>query len=269
LEQILEQGASEPEAGDGATAARRPVRLIEDLSSGALPMKLAAARLRLVLESVAENHAEYRDWNSTTTQSDRGECLHILLDFLRVKAEHDRIAWTLRPVSMAHRVLARRGATAAAAAWRQRMRDETAETAEALVRRLSDLEAHWSVRLASVSDRVRRPFTAPLEQDELEALVDPAVAELFTARPAGAGAALEARAETFLGVASGSGVEVPDWLERLGAAVDRAIEAAEARGDAPHGAEVDPGRLPDAVPCLAVPWETLHAALALDRGGRG
>jgi 5-enolpyruvylshikimate-3-phosphate synthase len=95
------------------------------------------------------------------------------------------------------------------------------------------------------------------------------VAELFTARPAGAGAALEARAETFLGVASGSGVEVPDWLERLGAAVDRAIEAAEARGDAPHGAEVDPGRLPDAVPCLAVPWETLHAALALDRGGRG
>ena len=42
---------------------------------------------RRVLESVAENHPEYRDWNSTTTQSDRGECLHVLLDFLRIKAE--------------------------------------------------------------------------------------------------------------------------------------------------------------------------------------
>ena len=73
----------------------------------------AAARLRLVLESIAENHAEYRDWNSTTTQSDRGECLHMLLDFLRIKAEHDRIAWTLRPVNMAHGVLARRGVGAA------------------------------------------------------------------------------------------------------------------------------------------------------------
>jgi len=266
LEHLLEQAAFEPEAGDAPASARRPVRLLEDLASGVLPMKVAAARLRLVFESVAENHAEYRDWNSTTTQSDRGECLHILLDFLRVKAEHDRIAWTLRPVSMAHRVLARRGASAAADAWRRRMRDETAETAATLERRLSDLEAHWSVRLASVSDRVRRPFTAPLEQDELEALVEPAVAELFTGLPAGAGAALEARAETFLGVASGSGVEVPDWLDRLGAAVDRALVAAETGGDDPHGGDGEPGRLPDAVPCLPVPWEALQAALALDRG---
>ncbi|MCE2727517.1 MAG: hypothetical protein LW698_12180 [Planctomycetaceae bacterium] len=139
------------------------MRLLEDLASGGLPLKQAATRLRLVLESIAENHAEYRDWNSTTTQSDRGECLHILLDFLRVKAEHDRIAWTLRPVNMAHRVLARRGVAAASVAWRTRMRDETRDTAAALVQRLTDLETHWSVRLASVSDRVRRPFTAALE----------------------------------------------------------------------------------------------------------
>jgi hypothetical protein len=244
------------------------VRLLEDLASGALPLKQAATRLRLVLESIAENHAEYRDWNSTTTQSDRGECLHILLDFLRVKAEHDRIAWTLRPVNMAHRVLARRGVVAAAAAWRTRMRDETHDTAAALVQRLTDLETHWSVRLASVSDRVRRPFTAALEQDELEALVEPAVAELFTGQPAGAGGELEAKAEMFLGVASGSGVEVPDWLERLGSAVDRALEVAESRGPAP-GVGLDRGRLPEAVPWKPLAWDRLQAALAFDKGGRG
>jgi hypothetical protein len=266
LEQLVERADAEPE-GD-APRGRRPVRLLEDLASGALPLKQAATRLRLVLESIAENHAEYRDWNSTTTQSDRGECLHILLDFLRVKAEHDRIAWTLRPVNMAHRVLARRGATAAAAAWRTRMRDETRDTAAALVQRLADLETHWSVRLASVSDRVRRPFTAALEQDELESLVEPAVAELFTGRPVGAGAEFEAKAETFLGVASGSGVEVPDWLERLGAAVDRTLETAESRGFAPGAAGLDPGRLPEAVPWRPLAWDNLQAALAFARDGR-
>jgi len=258
LEQLVER--AEAEGDDVPSTTRLPERLIEDLRSGALPLKQAASRLRLVLESVAENHAEYRDWNSTTTQSDRGECLHILLDYLRVKAEHDRIAWTLRPVTMAHRVLARRGATAAAEAWRDRLREETKDTARGLVQRLQDLEGHWSLRLASVGDRVRRPFSASLEQDELEAMVEPAVAELLTGAPAGAGAALEARATDMIGVASGSGVEVPDWLERFGQAVDRALEEAEAtpRGDPPMPV---PGTLAAAVPLRPLPWPLVVAAL--------
>ncbi|MFM9058378.1 MAG: hypothetical protein ACKOSQ_04535 [Planctomycetaceae bacterium] len=264
LERLVERAGDEPgepvEASAPEAAARRPERLVEDLASGALGFRPAAARLRLVLEAVAENHAEYRDWNSTTTQSDRGECLHILLDFLRVKAEYDRIAWTLRPVNVAHRVLARRGAAEAAEAWRGRMRDETRDTAAALVERLAGLEAHWGTRLASVGDRVRRSFTAALEQDELEALVEPAVRELVSGEPDAAGGRLEARAESFLGVASGSGVEVPEWLERLSAAVDRSLDRAAAGAFDP-GALPDRGRLPHAIPWVALPWESLLAAL--------
>jgi hypothetical protein len=259
LEQLVERAAGEPDDPTPAAAARRPTRLIEDLSSGALPMKVAVARLRLVLESVAENHAEYRDWNSTTTQSDRGEFLHIFLDYLRIKAEHDRIAWTLRPVNMAHRVLARRHATDAAAAWRQRMAEETRDTAATLAERLAALEAHWGVRLASVADRVRRPFTAALEQDELEALVDPAVRELSTPESPVAAMRLESKAESFLGVASGSGVEVPEWLDRLGVAVDRGLEQVEAGmfdGHVPAPAT----RLPDAIPWVPLSWDALTAA---------
>ena len=264
LEQLVDRAAGEPddiELPDASSAQRRPTRLLEDLASGALSIKQAAARLRLVLESVAESHSEYRDWNSTTTQSDRGECLHVLLDFLRIKAEHDRIAWTLRPVNMAHRVLARRSAVEAAEAWRGRMRDETGTTADGLIERLTRLEAHWGVRLASISDRVRRPFTMPLEQDELEALVDPAVQELFTGSPAGAGGRLEACAEKFLGVAGGSGVELPGWLDRLTTAVDRAIELADA--GLTFGAASGPAvvRLPEALPWTPLPWDALHAAL--------
>jgi hypothetical protein len=264
LERLLEDMepdiGAEPEPGVvERPAPRRPVRLLEDLASGVLPLRQAAGRLRLVLESVAENHAEYRDWNSTTTQSDRGECLHILLAFLRLKAEYDRIAWTLRPVSIAHRVLARHGATEAAEAWRGRMRDETDATAGALRDRLVELEAKSGVRLASVSDRVRRPFTAALEQDELEALVAPAVAEVHTGTPPGAAARLEAKALTFLGVASGSGVEVPEWLERLRSGVERSLERAEAGGL--EESKTILSALAEAVPLARMPWVDLRAEL--------
>jgi hypothetical protein len=258
LEQLVDRHGMEADVDVEGGPPRHPAKLLEELEGGVLPIKQAAGRLRFVLESIAENHSEYRDWNSTTTQSDRGENLHVLLDFLRIKAEHDRIAWTLRPVGMAHRVLARRGASEAAEAWRGRMRDETKETAGDLAARLEKLEAFWGVRLASIADRVRRPFTTALEQDELESLVDPAVSELVMGEPAGAGKRLEERAESFLGLASGSGVEVPDWLERLGSAVDRAIE----RADAGPPQQLRLGTLPDAVPWVPLPWDALHAALA-------
>jgi hypothetical protein len=194
---------------------------------------------------------------STTTQSDRGECLHILLDFLRLKAEYERIAWTLRPVNMAHRVLARLGVPEAAEAWRGRMRDETQDTAAELIEKLKKLEAQWGVRLACIADRVSRPFTAVLEQDELEALVAPAVGELVSAVDDGAGARFEARAVSFIGLAGGSGVEVPDWLDRLGSTVDRELDALGSDGHA--------GRplisLPDAVPWVTMAWGDLRQAL--------
>jgi len=258
LERLSERASQEPPVGGEA----RPELLLADLASGELPLRQAASRLRLVLESIAENHAEYRDWNSTTTQSDRGEHLHILLDHLRLKSEYDRIAWTLRPVSMVHRVLARRDMGEAAAAWRGRMRDETRDTAAGLIERLSALEARWGVRLASVSDRVRRPFTAALEQDELESLARPAASELVLGQPAGAGARLEAKARSFLGLAGGSGVEMPDWLDRLAITVDAAIEAAEtARGS---GGDIDAGfssSLEGIVPWKQVGWSSLRQVL--------
>ena len=259
LERLLERSASEPlyEAGTGI----RPERLLDDLASETLPIRQAASRLRLVLESVAENHAEYRDWNSTTTQSDRGDQLHILLDHLRLKAEYDRIAWTLRPVSMVHRVLARRGVIDAAAAWRARMRDETQETAAGLVERLNQIEAAWGVRLVSIGDRVRRPFTTALEQDELESLVPPSVAELVSGEPVGAGERLERKAVSILGVVSGSGVEVPDWLERLSMAVDTEIEHADLASGGGKAAAAVSRSLVDAVPWRPLDWTALRKTL--------
>jgi len=243
------------------------IRLIEAINTGEISLKQATSRLRLVLESVAENHSEYRDWNSTTTQSDRGDYLYVLLEFLRIKAEYERIVWTLRPVSMAHRVLVRSGATEAASAWRQRMEEETEGTANELIERLSALQQKTGVRLASVSDRVQRPFTSMLEQDELESLVEPAVRELLAGQPAGAGSQLETHAEEFLGVATGAGVEVPDWLDHLSATVDRVLEEAETGGLAPDDQRhVMPSSLAEPLYWSRLPWPQLLDAVSKKQG---
>ena len=46
-----------------------------------MPRAEAVKHLTIMFEAIAENYAEYRDYNSTTTQSDRGELLYMLLDF--------------------------------------------------------------------------------------------------------------------------------------------------------------------------------------------
>ena len=78
-----------------------------------------------------------------------------------------------------------------------------------------------------------------------------------TGAPVGAGERFERRAEGLLGRASGSGVEIPDWLERLGVAVERALEQAEAGPDV----ELRAGTLPDAVRWGTLSWEALEAIL--------
>ena len=74
----------------------------------------------------------------------------------------------------------------------------------------------------------------------------------------------EDRVEKQLGLACGSGVEVPDWLERLGVAVERALE----RVDAGQAGWVRAGTLPHAVPWRPLSWDALQALLAKEEGGR-
>ena len=69
----------------------------------AISRREAVGHLTLILEAIVENYGEYRDYNSTTTQSDRGEMLYMLLDFLRLRTQYDRVCWHLKPVISAPR----------------------------------------------------------------------------------------------------------------------------------------------------------------------
>ena len=110
LQSLLDDPDAEPQ-----------LHLLSDLGRG-VPRDQAVEWLGVAMEAVVENYTEYLDYNSTTTQSDRGEMLYTLLDFLRLAASYNRIAWNLRPVVLAHEVLVRQQRGAAAERWRRAIR---------------------------------------------------------------------------------------------------------------------------------------------------
>ena len=125
-----------------------PVKLLDDLGRS-VRREDAVRCLEIVLHAVVENYEEYKDYNTTTTQSDYGENLHVLLEFLRLKAVYERHAWQFRPLVLAHEVLARRGRDAAAVRWEQSLAQFTRERADRCWRSWPG----WSRRAACASAR--------------------------------------------------------------------------------------------------------------------
>src|SRR5262249_58944328 len=104
-----------------------PVHLVDDLDRAG--REEAVRTLEIILRAIVENYEEYKDYNTTTTQSDYGENLHVLLDFLRLKVSYERRAWQFRPLALAHEVLARRGRSSAAVRWERLLAQFTRERA--------------------------------------------------------------------------------------------------------------------------------------------
>jgi hypothetical protein len=197
-----------------------PVKLVEDLENG-LPREPALRRLGLVLQAVVENYEEYLDYNTTVARSDYGENLYVLLDFLRLKASYGRFAWQLRPLVLAHEVLARLGRDRAAVLWEEAVGRQTEGPAAEHLQALARLEQTHGVRLATVGDRVRERFVKPLALDRLCALVEPAMEEARGSEPAAAFGRLREELAAYVATPVGAGLDVPGWLRRLGAEVQR------------------------------------------------
>jgi hypothetical protein len=200
--------------------AEEALQLLAELERG-LPRAEAVHWLTVAVEAVVESYPEYVDYNSTTTQSDRGEMLYTLLDFLRLEASYDRVAWNLQPVVLAHEVLVRFGRQQAAEAWRKAVAERTATVAEDHLKRFAHLVKKYGMRLPSVAERLGERFLRPLEIDRLRALVQPAVEELRDGRPGVAFARLEEEIAMFTSEVTGAGFDLPSWLEALQQEVDR------------------------------------------------
>jgi hypothetical protein len=192
-------------------------KLVEEWDNGSLEKAAAAKHFETVLSALLEHYDEYRDYNTTTTQSDYGENLYILLDFLRLKVAYDRYAWRLRPLVLAHEVLCRRGYDRLAAKWREFVSERTSRLADELLTDLGYREAEHGIKLRTVRDRLEERFVQPLRVDQAGARIPRAAAALRDGKPednpafTGLLAAIHPLAEQPVGV----GLDVPAWVRRL------------------------------------------------------
>jgi len=219
LRAILQQGADEFIAA--LEEEEEPLQLLDDLDTR-IGRQEAVRNLELTIEAIVENYSVYVDYNSTTTQSDHGELLYTLLDFLRLLASYDRVAWNLRPIVLAHDVLIREGLDGAAALWREAVTNRSEAVAEQNIARYEQLVSRYGMRLPSVADRLGERFVRPLEIDRLRALVRPAMEELNESEKSAAFELLDREVARFTAAPEGVGFEVPPWIDALEEEVERA-----------------------------------------------
>jgi hypothetical protein len=230
------------------------LRLVEELGNQ-ISRDEAAKWLTIAIEAVVENYREYRDYNTTTTHSDDGAMLYTLVDFLRLRAAYDRVAWNLRPVVMAHEILVRQNRPAAAELWEQALADRTAEAADANLARFEQLCEQYGVRLPSVAERLAERYTRPLAIDRVRALVAPAM-EAAGSTDTAPFAALEQEIQSLAHEPAGAGLDVPDWLSAL------EDEVSMVRGAKRHGETSD--ELLRRIEQVRLSWEELQQQLASD-----
>jgi hypothetical protein len=195
----------------------RPAKLLADLG-GAVSREEAAEEIGFVLQVVYSHYDLFRDYNTTTTQSDYGENIHVLLDLVRVSVAYDRDWWAMRPVYLAHRELTAAGRNGVAELLRAAFVSQMAPVADARQRDLAEVERKNGVVLASVRDKINERFARPFELDGALAFVARSAAddEVF--------ARLRRTLDAFASTPTGSGFEPPDWLRKLEAEVDRIVD---------------------------------------------
>jgi hypothetical protein len=198
----------------------RPIRLLDELGHS-IRREDAIRRLEIVLHAVIENYEEYKDYNTTTTQSDYGENLHVLLEFLRLKVAYERHAWQFRPLVLAHEVLARHGRGQTAILWEQSLTRVTRDLARRHLEQLERLERIRGVRLNTIRDHLNERFIKPLALDRLCALIEPSMRESRQGGEKPSFVRLRQELLAFTATPMGVGLDVPYWLRRLEMEVHR------------------------------------------------
>jgi hypothetical protein len=196
-------------------------RLFQDLESGILPVTEAERWMTLVYEALIDHHTEYLDYNSTTTQSDRGDMVYMFLDFLRLRVRYERIAWNLKPVMWAHEVLVRSRLDNAAMMWRRSLSERIGAEAEIYVQRLRKLQSEYAMRMPTVADRILERFVQPMTIDRMRALVGPAMRDAEADIESHSFFLLEQECELLTRHPTGVGLDVPAWLDSLEEEVDQ------------------------------------------------
>ncbi len=212
IDQLLEEGQEE-QLGD----------LCEAIERGEIERSHAEKILSVVLEAVIDHYSEYRDYNSTTTQSDRGEMLYMLLDFLRLRVRYDRVSWNLKPIYWTHEVLVRAGCHQTAQQWRRALAERIGRESEMYIEHLQELQNKYAMRMPTVADRLHERFTRPMTVDRMRALVGPAIRQFRSDQHSDAFELLIDECKLMMEQPTGVGLDIPQWLSSLEEEVDNVL----------------------------------------------
>lgn len=213
LDQVQEEGHEEL-LGD----------LFEAMESGEMERREVEKILSIVLEAVIDHYSEYRDYNSTTTQSDRGEMLYMLLDFLRLRVRYDRVSWNLKPIYWTHEVLVRAGCHQTAQQWRRALAERIGRESETYINHLLEMQTKYAMRMPTVADRLHERFTRPMTVDRMRALVGPAIRQFRALGHSDAFDLLIDECKLMMEQPTGVGLDIPQWLSDLEEEVDSVLE---------------------------------------------
>ncbi|MDR2345642.1 MAG: hypothetical protein LBE18_06215 [Planctomycetaceae bacterium] len=190
-------------------------KLIEDLLKKKIDWEFVVTQLEIIFETIAENYSEYVDYNSTTTHSDHGDKLYMLLDMLRVQVGYERISWNLKPVYWVHDAMIRAGCDEAALLWERAVARRSMNAAEEHLRQYNRLSEKYGMWLPSVYERLQERFVRPLQIDRMCGLVPKAIKQVKEDVPKIAFNELYEQVENFAKDPLGVGFEMPEWLTAL------------------------------------------------------
>jgi hypothetical protein len=195
-----------------------PTSFIDELDAFPENEEELADTLELIFRCLVEKFDRFLEYNSTTTQSDYGNQLYCLIDFLRLESLYERDAWNRYPQVVVHEVLCRKKQDRAAHIWERQLRQQMSGPAANHLRSLKRLEKKHGIRLPSISDRLGERFVKPLALDRIRALVRPAMEDAAQNAKPTPGAAfnlLRKAVEKYLHTSLGSALELQPWLQSL------------------------------------------------------
>ena len=200
--------------------------VLDAIEAGEIGFEEAREHLAVVFEAIIDHYAEYKDYNTTTTQSDRGEMLYMFLDFLRLRVRYDRISWNLKPVFWAHEVLVHAGCRDSAMQWRRALHERVAKESESFLEKLATLQKKYAMMMPSVADRLNERFLKPMTIDRMRALIRPSMRQLRSGESQKSRAfdLLVQELHLMMREPTGVGLEVPAWLVVLQEEVDRVLD---------------------------------------------
>lgn len=241
--------------------------LLEALENEEITEEEAQHWLTMVFQAIIDHFGDYKDYNNTTTQSDRGELLYMFLDFLRLRVRYDRMCWNFKPVYWAHEVLVHNGCHQSAHAWRTALSHQVANKADQYLECLAGLQEKHAMKMPTVADRLNERFMKPMTIDRMRALIRPAIRQLRSndCEESRAFELLVQEAHLMMQEPTGVGLDVPAWLVMLEEEVQRVLHH--------HSQAPQALRLERAVPMVLISpemiAEQLQQALRANRGLTG